>query len=149
LRSCSSSFCLLRSRCSRSACRCRSSHGRYSSRCVRRSIRGRCSDRHRHMRGSRAGRQIVKHAAIDAGMPRRTQIRQKERGAEKDCCSNTGRFGQEIGRAGRTKQTAGRSGTECSAHVRAFTVLHENQTDNRQRRQDLHQHNDIDKHCIH
>jgi hypothetical protein len=78
-----------------------------------------------------------------------TQVRQGERCGEKDCRSNACRLGKEIRRTGRAKQTTRRARTESSTHVGTFAVLQKHETDNRQGRQDLHQHDDVDKHCIH
>jgi len=152
LRSRGSRFCRwLRCACCR---RCASSRG--GGRCGTRRAgcaigsrrQGNRSRRWRRRRRT-GGRQTIQHAATDTGMPRRTEIRQGERGREKNHRSNAGRFRQEIGGPGRAEQAAGRARPEGRTHVRALAVLHQNETDNGQRRQDLHQNHDIDKQSIH
>jgi len=146
LRSRGSRFCRLR--------RCASSRGggRCGTRCACRAVGGgRHGNRSRRWRRRRrtGGRQTIQHAATDTGMPRRAEIRQGERGGEKNHRSNASRFRQEIGGAGCSEQAAGRARPEGRAHVGALAVLHQNETDNGQRRQDLHQNHDIDKQSIH
>jgi len=128
-----------RSRHYRSCCR--------HARCCRCASRWRRRNRHSHWHGS--GRQIIKHTTTNRRMTIRTQIRQGQRGGEKDYRSNAGRLRKKVGRTSRTEQTTRRARSKGCPHVRAFAVLQEHETDNRQRRQDLHQHDDIDKQCIH